>query len=504
MYTSYCLVCGGADDLIDFTEAVDLAVEFAEGTASDELALALAAQAHQRLRFGCFAEAEEKAVRAIDVARERRHHYAEALAHQVLDDVCTVEGRTDRAESERSESVRLLRLAGFESQARIALADAVWKGLMTGHLERCLTESHVLAQEASGLGNLTWWYFAVEQEACAHQYAGRLDETEILLHEMHESGEQPSRCAVMLGQQMLARGDGRRALDLTRGELGLLRSRAVWAWPEVLVHVVATLLAVDEVRSAVEIVERELDKLEVERPPLIEAVLLSCAFTVLEAADASGATPPGLAARVSERMTLQESRWPESCDATYYGAHQAEARAWLARARGGRAGELWRAAARAWADMGMHLFAWPASVRLAEDLLQDGRRDQAREVLLEVWHAARAAGAGGAAGRAAALARRHRISLPDGDPAPAALAHLTPREREVLDLVATGATNRAIGARLFISEKTVSVHVSNLLAKLGVSSRGEAAAVAREAVSTSSTNEGSSTDEGGSSSRIRR
>ena len=55
---------------------------------------------------------------------------------------------------------------------------------------------------------------------------------------------------------------------------------------------------------------------------------------------------------------------------------------------------------------------------------------------------------------------------------------LTDREAEVLELVAQGLTNRQIGERLFISGKTVSVHVSNLLAKLGVAGRAEAVAVA--------------------------
>ncbi len=58
------------------------------------------------------------------------------------------------------------------------------------------------------------------------------------------------------------------------------------------------------------------------------------------------------------------------------------------------------------------------------------------------------------------------------------LADLTPRERQVLALVARGATNREIGAELFMAEKTASVHVSRILAKLGVRSRTEAAAVA--------------------------
>ncbi|MCA2187474.1 ATP-binding protein [Nonomuraea cavernae] len=55
---------------------------------------------------------------------------------------------------------------------------------------------------------------------------------------------------------------------------------------------------------------------------------------------------------------------------------------------------------------------------------------------------------------------------------------LTPRELEVLRLVALGRTNRDIAAELFISAKTVSVHVSNILAKMGVTTRGEAAAAA--------------------------
>ena len=67
-------------------------------------------------------------------------------------------------------------------------------------------------------------------------------------------------------------------------------------------------------------------------------------------------------------------------------------------------------------------------------------------------------------------------------PAPATGAPasvLTPREGEILALVAEGRSNGEIGKQLFISTKTVSVHVSNILAKLDAASRTEAAAVAR-------------------------
>jgi DNA-binding CsgD family transcriptional regulator len=91
----------------------------------------------------------------------------------------------------------------------------------------------------------------------------------------------------------------------------------------------------------------------------------------------------------------------------------------------------------------------------------------------------------------AALAARARLTLVVND-APAAGAGatvesetdparslgLTAREREVLALVALGRTNRQIADELFISGNTAGVHVSNILGKLGVAGRGEAAALA--------------------------
>jgi DNA-binding NarL/FixJ family response regulator len=81
------------------------------------------------------------------------------------------------------------------------------------------------------------------------------------------------------------------------------------------------------------------------------------------------------------------------------------------------------------------------------------------------------------------LARRARVDVPAlagqrAQPGGGAPFGLTERELEVLHLVAAGRGNRDIAAELFISPKTASVHVSNILGKLGVSSRGEAAATA--------------------------
>ncbi len=80
------------------------------------------------------------------------------------------------------------------------------------------------------------------------------------------------------------------------------------------------------------------------------------------------------------------------------------------------------------------------------------------------------------------LATHTRVPLPESAHGRGPLSRLTPREREVLDLLATGATNKTIATTLFITEKTASVHVSNVLGKLGVTNRGEAAALARQLV----------------------
>ena len=74
------------------------------------------------------------------------------------------------------------------------------------------------------------------------------------------------------------------------------------------------------------------------------------------------------------------------------------------------------------------------------------------------------------------LAELDRVAAPPSQ-SPSGAA-LTPREHEILALVALGRSNGEIARQLFISTKTVSVHVSNILAKLGAGGRTEAAAIA--------------------------
>ena len=161
-----------------------------------------------------------------------------------------------------------------------------------------------------------------------------------------------------------------------------------------------------------------------------------------------------------------------------------EGRGWLARAEaeyqratGDNAPQAWEAVLDAFGPGYCYEIArtrW----RLAEALAEAGRRDDANEQWRQAAQIADRLAARPLRRALDDLARRARIGtapdLPDG----AVLTSLTSREREVLRLIAAGRSNREIASVLFIAPKTASVHVSNILGKLGAASRTEAAAIA--------------------------
>jgi DNA-binding CsgD family transcriptional regulator len=141
----------------------------------------------------------------------------------------------------------------------------------------------------------------------------------------------------------------------------------------------------------------------------------------------------------------------------------------------------WEAAAAAWDRAAQPYELAVATLRAGEAALAAGDRDGAAQRLRRAAELADGLGAQPLSEEVATLARSARLPMRAGrsgsGPAPDRLG-LTTREFEVLRLVAAGRSNPEIAAELYISAKTASVHVSNILAKLGVSGRGEAAAAA--------------------------
>jgi DNA-binding CsgD family transcriptional regulator len=156
----------------------------------------------------------------------------------------------------------------------------------------------------------------------------------------------------------------------------------------------------------------------------------------------------------------------------------------LSRLEGKSDPALWAAAVEARHELAQPWELAYARYRHAEAILAGGGAAIDAALTLREAHAA-ASGLGAAPLKTAieALASRARLQLEDPQRGVEPVVErpaspLTARELEVLTLVAAGHTNREIGARLFISEKTASVHVTHAMEKLGALSRYEAAAAA--------------------------
>jgi DNA-binding NarL/FixJ family response regulator len=165
-------------------------------------------------------------------------------------------------------------------------------------------------------------------------------------------------------------------------------------------------------------------------------------------------------------------------------AHAAGAAADVARAAGESDPALYAAAAEAWAAIERPYPVAVARFAEAEAHLRAGDREATVAAARAAAEGARALGARWLVEEVEGLAARARLRLDEapavvnGDGRAEAAFGLTPRELQVLALLAGGATNREIGAQLYMAEKTASVHVSRILSKLDVRSRTEAAAVA--------------------------
>jgi ATP/maltotriose-dependent transcriptional regulator MalT len=236
-------------------------------------------------------------------------------------------------------------------------------------------------------------------------------------------------------------------------------------------------------------VDEALDRIEFCSDDALRMAMVSAAGLTAEATAAQQARDLGDAAAVSTalghaELLIARVRACAEDGGPLEHAYLAHAEADYCRALGADEAAGWVAAADAWAGLGRPHRAAIARWRLAEALVGAGDRDGAVAPASQALAEAERVGAAWLVGELESLAARARLRLGDGeagadvDDEPADPFGLTPRERQVLALVAAGATNREIGRQLYMAEKTASVHVSRILAKLDVRSRTEAAGVA--------------------------
>jgi DNA-binding CsgD family transcriptional regulator/tetratricopeptide (TPR) repeat protein len=481
-YSALAFSCLFHADSIGTEEAVRRALDHAGESPSEELARALIAAAALRIFRDEFTPALADVERAADVARTVACHEVHIDALGWRAQVLFVMGRVRESLEQREHVVEADRRAGMLGHALHQVEDLARTYTAAGQVERGMA----LASDGYDEGIAT----GLVQQAleCGDAFVealvglGRLQEAEERLNGLRALGLPDDRERRLSAALLLARGDVAAAAPVVRAEVAAEEELEGHPNSEQVLRVVELASMLDDDEGARDAAASYLDQMQECDSPLLAAAAARIGFQALTLNRASIGPSVDhlreLASRLSEGATAGlTDEWRPS----YYGVQLALATAYAARGAGEPAVEQFREAASLADPFGAY-FGLEPRLNLAQELLAHGGRDEGRELLVECWTSAHEIGAGELERRAFRLATRTRVPLPESAVHEGPLNRLTPREREVLDLLATGATNKTIAENLFISEKTVSVHVSNVLAKLGAANRGEAAALARQLV----------------------
>ncbi|HEV2257103.1 MAG TPA: AAA family ATPase [Streptosporangiaceae bacterium] len=343
---------------------------------------------------------------------------------------------------------------------------------------------------------------------------GRWDEAaDVIEHALEMSPPLGTRAAllVLAGEVALARGDPARAAESAEASHGALAGAGYRDQNHLpLARLEAELcLSQDRAGDALTVTEEALSRFELAHSPRYAWPLVATgARACVAAPTAAAARHPELAGRARvllDRLRAQAEKMGAAGPLQHahrltFAAEAARAGQALASTGHGEPPQpsdmraAWDEAAHAWEAVGEPYPLAVTLLRSAETALGAGDRDGGATRLRRAADLARKVGARPLSDDIALLARRARITLDQpGDTAGTQAAAgragpteipepdrmgLTARELDVLRLVAAGRSNRGIADELFISVKTASVHVSNILGKLGVTGRGEAAAAA--------------------------
>ncbi|HZZ96019.1 MAG TPA: LuxR C-terminal-related transcriptional regulator, partial [Jatrophihabitantaceae bacterium] len=294
----------------------------------------------------------------------------------------------------------------------------------------------------------------------------------------------------------------RTELEIARGEFERARGHLDRAWqlagPQAKAEVLADLhlaeaniaLAHDDPQAAASAVDRAAEMLDDDAPRLSARTCVVGLRVEAELATKSRRVRSG------DTDTERADRFHARLDAARSGTPSPEVRAYGATGDGEYARALrrsepdtWRAAGEQWSSLERPRGLAYSLLRQAEAELSLRRAAAARNSLRQAHEVAVELGAQPIVAAAESLAELGRVTLDRPadtsvievrDGTDIAYVRLTARERQVLAELAAGLSNREIAEKLYLSHRTVGVHVSSLLAKLGARSRTEAAAAAAQ------------------------
>ncbi len=465
----------------------------ADGEDSRERATLLSELGKKRMLQARFDEAEQYSEEAIAVARATGDRAAEAKALNALG--TALGGRGDAEEGVRllRESLAIAHDLGLpmeEGGAWINIADVLHLAGRTDEALQVVLDGIEAGFPESGR-TIDWMWLGVAE---FNFHLGDWDAAEAAIpppSRRHTGGTfllwQLCRARLALGRGDLERAEDAlsaldRALTSTTepqfvGPHGVMRSELARRTGDI-----------PRARAAV---DDALDRIEYCSDDMARITLVAAGGLRVEgdagqlARDIRDAEAESRARERADTL-LERARLAAASGGPVEEAELALAEAEYARATGENARELWVAAAERWQALARPYPVAYARWREAEALMEARDRDGAARAASAALDGARRLGSAWLAEEVVSLAARARLQLGEKAAAATTLAAeepedpfgLTARERDVLALVAAGATNREIGERLHMAEKTASVHVSRILAKLNVRSRTEAAAVA--------------------------
>jgi DNA-binding CsgD family transcriptional regulator/tetratricopeptide (TPR) repeat protein len=461
-----------------------------------ERAMLLAGKAKTLMLGGRYAEAIEVCDITLTEATASGSRAAEANARNTLGVALACNGDVEEGIAQLRESMAIDRADGrleLLGRGYTNLGDTL---LLVGRAREAYDFVTAGIAESEGRGRKgSWMRLQAAEIAVA---LGRLDDADALLAD-HRGRRQNDTVGAyygaISGELALARDHPEEALEHLQRASALVQMAYDPQWHGPLAamtaHALRRLRRLDEARATLEQARLRLTRVpgmqDHARLARLAATVIAVEADVAERARDLG-DADAVAAAVERAEAAVERARAEAGVLSAMG-WVADAEAELTRARGESSPEAWARSRDAWLAMERFPYAAEALWRQGEAALRTGDREAAQALLAEGLAEAGELDMDWLIAEIEALARRARLRLSVAEEEaetevvaaeadPGADLGLTPREREVLALLAGGATNREIGEALFMAEKTASVHVSRILAKLDVRSRTEAAAVA--------------------------